>query len=179
METFLESITPLDSKSIRNRAIFELIYASGMRVSECISIKNNQINFETNELLITGKGNKERYTYFGQKANFYLTLYLHNARPVLKTNNNNHLFLNHRGNPLTSRSIQRICKSITKKLNLGNTITPHTLRHSFATDLYEGGADLRTIQILLGHENLSTTQRYTHLSTKQLQETHQKYHPRA
>ncbi len=151
----------------RDRAMFELLYGAGLRVSELVGLNIENINMKDGEILVLGKGNKERIALFGARAREALETYLSNhpeSGPV---------FLNSRGDRLTVRTVQRHLKT----LNLD--ATPHMLRHSFATDLYSGGADLRSIQELLGHKSLSTTQIYTHLSGEQVQKTYRKAHPRA
>lgn len=176
---FLECIDVSSPIGFRNRTICELLYGSGLRVSECVQLKLSHIDFHENELRITGKGKKERIAILGKIAKSYLQSYLDNIRPGWLKKPTEYVFLNQRdGTPLTSRSVQRIIKNLALT-NTDKSITPHTFRHSFATDLLNGGADLKTVQELLGHKNISTTQIYTHLSQEKLKETYDRAHPRA
>ncbi|MSR88508.1 MAG: tyrosine recombinase XerC [Candidatus Margulisbacteria bacterium] len=170
MAQFLKAIT-----SLRDRAICELLYASGLRVSELVSINMENIDFSNQELRIIGKGNRERICLFGEIAKQWLDRYINEARVTSGTA----VFVNLKGGRLTVRSIQRMIRHYADTAGLSHAITPHTLRHSFATDLYNGGADLRVIQELLGHQSLSSTQLYTHLSDDGLKAAFQRAHPRA
>ncbi|TET05810.1 tyrosine recombinase XerD [Candidatus Dependentiae bacterium] len=154
-------------RPIRDKAIFELIYATGVRCSELINIKLNDIDMHNKTIRIIGKGNKERIVLFGEKAKEKLLLYLEKERPK-PLSQDNRLFLNYRGEPLTSRSIQRIIVMFRSLLKVERCITPHKLRHSFATHLLNQGADLRIVQELLGHKTLASTEKYTHVSLEQL-----------
>ncbi len=160
----------------RDKAIFELLYATGVRCSELISIKMSDINFHQKTILILGKGRKERIVLFGSKAHDRLLDYLQYERPLVKENSEP-LFLNCRHQKLTSRSVQRIVEMFRKFLKIERKITPHKLRHSFATHLLSQGADLRMVQELLGHKTLSSTQRYTHVSSQQLIDLCNNIHP--
>ena len=175
---FLESIGTESAIDCRDRAICELLYSSGIRVSECTQLDTTQLDPTSGEFRIIGKGDKERIGLFGTTAAYYIELYIAQARPQLDLNQDKALFLNKKGGRLTPRSIQRMIKDRTKACGLELSITPHTLRHSYATALYNGGADLKLIQELLGHENLATTQLYTHLSSKKMIDVILKHHPR-
>ena len=160
----------------RDKAIFELLYATGIRCSELVSISIGNIDFDEKTIRISGKGGKERIVLFGSKAKKQLFNYLDHERPK-PTNNQEMLFLNNRNKPLTPRSVQRVCEMFRTHLNIKRKITPHKLRHSFATHLLNQGADLRIVQELLGHATLSSTEKYTHVSTQQLSEMCDTLHP--
>lgn len=180
MSKFLESFDLSDSSGNRDQCICELIYATGLRVSELCSLNVQDIDLTEQEIMIVGKGNKERIVIFGDVAKQVLERYIDVYRLDLQKNNHDSaLFLNTNGTRLTARSVQRMIKRHAFLSNLKDKVTPHTLRHSFATDLYNGGADLRTIQELLGHSSLSTTQIYTHVSTDRLFDAYKKSHPRS
>lgn len=179
--TALPQKTPLDK---RDRAILELLYASGMRVSECAQLTLSQYDEGSATFRVFGKGRKERYVPVGKLAQQAIHLYIDEARPLLQKKQptkeaSDHLFLNYRGGPLTDRSIRKIVGKRVNEAALTKRISPHTLRHSFATHLLNGGADLRTVQELLGHETLRTTQMYTHVSKERLQRVYDDFHPRA
>jgi len=161
---------------IRDKAIFELIYATGVRCSELIGIKLKDIDMINKSIRIIGKGNKERIVLFGQKAYDQIQRYQENERPNPK-NTDEHLFLNYRGGPLTSRSIQRIIVMFRAQLKVQRQITPHKLRHSFATHMLNQGVDLRVVQELLGHKTLASTEKYTHVSLEHLSELCDTIHP--
>lgn len=165
---------------MRDMAIFEVIYGTGLRVTELIRISLNDVDFDEGEIRVLGKGSKERIVLFGSHARSALQKYLKDARPVLLAGSRTPaLFLNRRGGRLTSRSIERIIRYHSKKAGITKKVTPHTLRHSFATHLLSGGADLRIVQELLGHVSLSTTQVYTHITKERLKEVYDASHPRA
>lgn len=165
----------------RDRAILEVFYDLGVRVEELVSLNLERINFSRKEVRVLGKGNKERVIPLGEYAIEALDRYLKLARPELlkKDKNEQAVFLNNRGNRLSDRGVRNIVYKYLEKLNLSKGISPHSLRHSFATHLLEGGADIRIVQELLGHENLSTTQVYTHLSKEKLKDVYNKAHPKA
>jgi integrase/recombinase XerC len=163
----------------RDRLILELLYASGMRVSELVSIKINDISFGSKTIKILGKGNKERITYYNDITNKYLKKYINDGRKKLNINNIDYLFLNYRGGHLTTRGVEKILDKIIAKTAINKHITPHMLRHSFATHLLNEGCDLLSVQELLGHESLSATAIYTHVTTDRLKEVYFKSHPRA
>lgn len=168
--------TPL---GIRNRLIIETLYDTGLRVSELINIKLEDISLKSKEIRVIGKGNKERIVYFGEYEIDVLTKYLNEARPLLlKNKTNKYLFLNHLGNKLTDRGVRLIIDDVIKKASIKHKISPHTLRHTFATHLLNEGADLKSVQELLGHSSLSTTQIYTHVSNERLRNVYLNTHPR-
>ncbi len=168
-------------QGIRDRAILEVLYGTGMRVSEAVNLKLRDINFEVGFLKCKGKGQKERIVPFGGKAQTAIRQYLKKARPdfILKKRDMPEIFLSRLGRPISRVSIWKMIKTYTRKANIKKNITPHTLRHSFATHMLEGGADLRIVQELLGHADISTTQIYTHINKDRLKSIHHKYHPRS
>ena len=169
-----------DSLGLRDRSLLELIYATGMRVSEAHNIDISDVNVQTNEIRVIGKGSKERIVLAGKDAQNALSNYIRDARPKLAANTNNEaLFLNKLGTRLSQRSIQSIIRKYCGKVGLGTEVHTHTLRHSFATHLLEGGADLRVVQELLGHSSPATTQIYTHVTASQTRDVYLKAHPRA
>lgn len=173
----LESPTN-DLMGLRDKAILETLYSTGMRVSELVGMDIDNCDFIGGVVKVYGKGKKERFTPIGEEAIKTIRRYLNasrNKRPADKKA----IFLNRRGGRLTDRSVRRIMDRYIKKTSLKEEISPHTLRHSFATHLLNRGADLRAVQELLGHANLSTTQIYTHVTTEKLKSTYQKAHPRA
>jgi integrase/recombinase XerC len=178
----VESPDKEDILSIRDRAILELLYSSGLRVAEIASLRIRDINFENEILKVKGKGSKERIVPFGKMAKEALEKYI-SRRSELSVRNklieSDVVFLNYKGEPITTRSIDRIVKKYRLKAGIAKEISPHVLRHSFATHMLEGGADLRVIQELLGHSSLSTTQNYTHITVDRLMEVYKKNHPRA
>ncbi len=169
-----------DEKSIRNMAILELLYATGIRVSECISIEVNQIDFAYSILRVMGKGRKERIVPFGQYAHNALKRYMDEVRPkLMKNKDHQRLFVNMRGGELTARGVRHILSEMMEDASLHSKIYPHMLRHTFATHLLNNGADLRTVQELLGHAHLASTQVYTHVTKEHLRNTYMNTHPRA
>ena len=163
----------------RNKAMLELMYATGLRVSEIINLTLNNIDLENKIVRCFCKGNKERMVPFGDVCKSYLEIYINNHRTaLLKKYITDSLFLNNHGKKMTRQGFELIVNEIAKKQNLNRKITPHMLRHSFATHLLNNGADLRSIQIMLGHDNLSTTQIYTNVSNQILKENYDLYHPR-
>ena len=167
-------------QGIRNRAIIETLYASGLRVSELINLKLSNLFFKENLIKVFGKGNKQRLVPLGKFSKKYLKIYIENQRSKSKTmkNHSDTIFLNRNGHQLSRFMVFTIIKQLAIKSNIKKKISPHTFRHSFATHLIENGADLRTIQKLLGHENIITTEIYTHLDTKHLKKIMKKFHPR-
>lgn len=164
----------------RDKAMLELLYASGVRVSELVSLNLPDINFDDCYLRCIGKGSKERLIPIHDQAITAVRSYLGEARPNLcRDNKEKALFLNRRGGRLTRQGFWQILKHYAKEAKMNTGITPHTLRHSFATHMLGGGADLRSVQELLGHANISTTQVYTHLTSEQIRQAYQKAHPRA
>lgn len=167
-------------QGMRDRAMLELIYASGLRVSELINLSMTQVNMRAGVLKVFGKGSKERLVPFGDQAGDYIEKYLTHARlSLLKPDNDcNVLFLSNRGQGMTRQTFWYIIKRHAAKVGISKHLSPHTLRHAFATHLLNNGADLRVVQLLLGHSDLSTTQVYTHIAQARLREIHQKHHPR-
>ncbi|MFH1654558.1 MAG: site-specific tyrosine recombinase XerD [Pseudomonadota bacterium] len=164
---------------MRDHAIIQLLYASGLRVSEIAGLKLNQLNCQHGYLIVIGKGNKERIVPFGKYALDAVTEYVDQVRPkLMKGKNAQELFLSRNGTKLTRRRLLMIIHNLALKAGIRATVTPHVLRHSFATHLLERGADLRTVQQMLGHADISTTQIYTHVSRKHLKDLYNKYHPR-
>ncbi|WP_255259801.1 tyrosine recombinase XerC [Lentibacillus sp. CBA3610] len=166
----------------RNQALIETLYATGIRVSECQRMNIEDIDFSIGTMFITGKGNKERYIPFGRFAEVALETYINNGREKLQsksTSSTNAVFLNARGGPLTARGIRLILNKMVEKAALTVHVHPHKLRHTFATHMLNEGADLRTVQELLGHDNLSSTQIYTHVTKDRLRNVYMNSHPRA
>jgi len=164
----------------RDRALLELLYASGLRVSELVNLNLNQIDLDTNEIRVWGKGSKERMALMGEPAAEALRNYLEQGRPkLLAEKRGNALFLNRYGQRLPERRVQIILEQYTKKSGIGKRVHPHILRHTFATHLLEGGADLRVVQELLGHARLSSTQIYTHVTKGQARKVYLAAHPLA
>lgn len=188
-EVFLLIETPDDEQDVfaaRDRAILELLYSTGMRVSELSTLDINQLDFDSEMVRVTGKGNKERIVPVGRPALESLQHYFPQRDKLIKARagrgketESQAVFLNGRGSRLTTRSVERIVKSYAQRAGIATRVTPHALRHSFATHLLEMGADLRSVQELLGHVSLSTTQKYTHLNLDHLAEVYDKAHPMA
>ncbi|MGJ7921043.1 tyrosine recombinase XerC [Neobacillus sp. LXY-4] len=171
--------TPLGQ---RNKALLELLYATGMRVSEICQVKMSDLDMFVSTVLVYGKGKKQRYVPFGSFAQDALELYIQHGRQEILTNtkkDHDFLFVNFRGGPLTARGVRTILNSIIEKSALNGKIHPHMLRHTFATHLLNNGADMRTVQELLGHSLLSSTQVYTHVTKDYLRNTYMSHHPRA
>jgi len=166
--------------AVRDRALLELMYASGLRASETIGLELGDIDLEHRILRARGKGSKERLVPVGQKAVAAVRAYLRSGRPrLMRSPDERRLFLNFRGGPLTRQGLYKIVLRHARAAGLGGKLSPHTLRHSFATHLLAGGCDLRSVQEMLGHADLSTTQLYTHLSGEELKEVYFRAHPRA
>jgi integrase/recombinase XerD len=181
VNTLLQSIDPSDLPyGARDRAMLEMLYGSGLRVSELVNLRADQVDWEENFLRITGKGNKTRYVPLGGVAAKALRSYLAHARSRLLRNGRRAdvLFLSNRGERLTRDRVRQIIKERARAAGLPENVYPHIMRHSFATHLLENGADLRVIQDMLGHASLSTTQIYTHVDQKRLVSLHQSFHPR-
>ena len=180
IDKMISSIDLSKSNGQRNKAILELLYSCGLRVTELINLKISNINFTDNYIKIIGKGNKERLTPINHKALDCLNLYLRNDRYNQKLNNKSKdiVFINNRGNKLTRVMIFIIIKKLANKCCINKNISPHTFRHSFATHLIKGGADLRAVQEMLGHESITTTEIYTHLDKEYVRSNIIKFHPR-
>ena len=165
----------------RNRAILETLYSCGLRVSELVHLQLSNIHFKEGYLKVTGKGDKERLAPIGGRAIKYLTIYINEVRnhQKIKKGNEDFVFLNNRGTKLTRVIIFLIIQKLTEKIGLKKKISPHTFRHSFATHLIEGGADLRAVQEMLGHESITTTEIYTHLDNEYLRSNIIQFHPRS
>ncbi|MDX1904086.1 MAG: site-specific tyrosine recombinase XerD [Thermonemataceae bacterium] len=181
IEQLLSAIDLSTPEGTRNRAILEVLYSCGLRVSELTELKLSQLYFDIGFLKIVGKGNKERFVPIGKDAIKYTQLYIEYIRNHLDIPKGyeNYVFLNRRGKNLSRVFIFMIIKELAAKISLKKNISPHTFRHSFATHLLEGGADLRAIQEMLGHESITTTEIYTHLDRDYLRQTIQQFHPRS
>ncbi|HML94234.1 MAG TPA: site-specific tyrosine recombinase XerD [Thermodesulfobacteriota bacterium] len=180
VESILGAPDESTPEGLRDAAMLEMLYATGIRVSELIGLKLNDVNFELGFVVVYGKGSKERVVPIGDKAREKLLLYLRDSRTaLLKGRESKALFVTRRGAGMTRQGFWKIIKAQALKAGVTKKISPHTLRHSFATHLLERGADLRTIQVMLGHSDISTTQIYTHVESERLKEIHKKYHPRS
>lgn len=180
IDKLMEQPDLTEIKGVRDRALLEFLYATGVRVSELLSIKKSDLFFEQEFVRVFGKGSKERLIPIGEKAIYYVTNYQLTSRPILAQRglHNDVLFLNWHGRPMSRMGCWKILRKYVEMANLNIHVSPHTLRHSFATHLLEGGADLRAVQEMLGHADISTTQIYTHLDREYLKEIHRTYHPR-
>ncbi len=180
VEKILSAPDTTTCEGIRDRAMLETLYACGIRASELVNLELNSVNFELGYLIVYGKGSKERLVPTGEKARSALKDYLTLSRPkILKTRNSRYLFVTRRGAEMTRQGFWKILRNYTIRCGINRKISPHTIRHSFATHLLERGADLRTIQIMLGHSDISTTQIYTHIAKERLKAIHRKHHPRS
>ncbi|KQC07284.1 MAG: recombinase XerD [Smithella sp. SDB] len=179
MKTILAQPGDQSIAAIRNTAMLELLYATGIRVSELINLTMNSVNWQVGFLIVMGKGSKERIVPIGKIAYDCTRRYVDEARPhLMQKKSTDVLFLNRFGKKFTRQGFWKIVVGYAKQAGLGKKVYPHTFRHSFASHLLEGGADLRTVQVMLGHSDISTTQIYTHVTREKLREIHQKYHPR-
>jgi len=180
IDALIAAIDLSSNEGERNRAMLETLYGCGLRVSELVSLKISDLFFDEGFIKITGKGNKERFVPIGKLTQKYIQIYQKEVRVnlTIKKGHEDTLFLNRRGNQLTRAMIFTIIKDLAVKINLHKSISPHTLRHSFATHLLENGADLRSIQLMLGHESITTTEIYVHLDRSFLKEVMHSYHPR-
>jgi integrase/recombinase XerD len=166
-------------RGIRDKSMLELMYATGLRVTELISLQLDSLNLEDGFLICKGKGGKERVVPLGKSAADAVRSYLEDARPQLNKHLSRDLFLTSRGRRFTRQGFWKLMKQYALKAGLDRTISPHILRHSFATHLLERGADLRSVQLMLGHSQITTTQIYTHVTRTRLREIYDKFHPRA
>tara|TARA_A100001015_G_scaffold73790_1_gene81874 strand:+ start:4220 stop:5119 length:900 start_codon:yes stop_codon:yes gene_type:complete len=181
IEQLIESVDLDTKEGIRNRAIIETLYSCGLRVSELVNLKVQNLFLDIGFIKVLGKGMKERLVPIGTKASKYINTYINDSRLKIKISNGfeGFLFINRRGKNLTRNMIFIIVKDLAKKVGIDKNISPHTFRHSFATHLIEGGADLRAVQEMLGHESITTTEIYTHLDRNYLKEVVKKFHPRS
>lgn len=180
--SMLDAFDGDDSASVRNKAMLEVMYAAGLRVSELVNLSLDQLFFEVGFIRVIGKGNKERLVPVGQPAIEAVKMYLDEPRLrciKVKKNTLNKVFLNLRGKPISRMSVWNIVQEAALKANVSKKVYPHILRHSFATHLLEGGADLRSVQEMLGHVSILTTEIYTHVDRSLLHQIHKQYHPRA
>ena len=180
IDALIAAIDLSSNEGERNRAMLETLYGCGLRVSELVSLKISDLFFDEGFIKITGKGNKERFVPIGKLTQKYIEIYQNEVRGnlTIKKGCEDTLFLNRRGNQLTRAMIFTIIKDLAVKIGLKKNISPHTLRHSFATHLLENGADLRSIQLMLGHESITTTEIYVHLDRSFLKEVMHSFHPR-
>src|SRR5580698_7388675 len=179
VDSLLEAPSVGDPLGHRDRTMLEVLYATGLRVSELVSLKHNQINFNQGVMRVVGKGNRERLIPLGEEAMRWLQQFVQGARlEILLERQTDYLFPTRRGDRMTRQAFWHIIKRYAKKANISKELSPHTLRHAFATHLLNHGADLRVVQMLLGHSDLSTTQIYTHVARERLKELHGQHHPR-
>jgi integrase/recombinase XerD len=184
IETLFNAIDLSTPEGARNRAMLEVLYSSGLRVSELVDLKLNNVYFDINFLRVVGKGNKERLVPIGRDALKFMKIYIeeirgkHPHKPAHK-DSSAYVFLNRHGKKLTRVMVFTIIKNLALSIGLNKTVSPHTFRHSFATHLIEGGADLRAVQEMLGHESITTTEIYTHLDRDYLRQVIQEFHPRS
>jgi integrase/recombinase XerD len=178
--TSLLDLVPVPTpEDLRDRAMVELLYATGLRVSELVMAEIAQANLDVGYLRVTGKGAKQRLVPMGEGARQLLRLYVEEARPrLLKKRASRYVFVSRRGGPLTRQAFWKLLQRRARRAGITQVISPHMLRHSFATHLLEGGADLRSVQVMLGHANIATTQIYTHIERGRLKRVHDKYFPR-
>jgi integrase/recombinase XerD len=180
VERLLDGVSTNAPRGLRDRAILELLYASGLRVSELVNARLENLDLDARIIRVTGKGNKTRIVPIGSKACDAVNLYLNRERPgMVKRKTGSEVFLSSRGTKLTTVRIWQIVKKSAKLAGLDLNVYPHLLRHSFATHLLSNGADLRVIQEMLGHADISTTEVYTHVDQQRLKAVHHKFHPRA
>jgi integrase/recombinase XerD len=175
-----QSISEDEIYELRDKALFELLYSCGLRISEAVELVMHNIDFVNRYVRVLGKGSKERLVPVNEEAIRLLKRYLRESRPVILGSNrtSEYVFISKKGPSLNRKSVWRLLKGYVERIEIKKNITPHTLRHSFATHLIENGADLRSVQELLGHMDISTTQVYTHVARRKMKEIHKRYHPR-
>ncbi|MGZ8227966.1 MAG: site-specific tyrosine recombinase XerD [Methylovulum sp.] len=179
VELLLNTPEVSNALGFRDKTMLEMLYATGLRVSELVDLKFTEISFRQGVVRIIGKGNKERLVPVGEEAMYWLETYMDQARrSILGERQCDYLFVTRRGGNMTRQAFWHIIKRHAKKAGINKTLSPHTLRHAFATHLLNHGADLRVVQLLLGHSDLSTTQIYTHVARERLKDLHATYHPR-
>ena len=180
VSTLLDQPDPDTSLGVRDRALFEMMYGAGLRVSETVDLRPDQLIFDIGIVRVFGKGSKERLVPIGEQAQAWVGRYLTQGRPELAgTGSPPNVFLNFRGGSLSRMGVHKILRKHVLAAGIRKSVSPHTMRHSFATHLLEGGADLRAVQEMLGHADISTTQIYTHIDREYLKEVHRTFHPRA
>ena len=179
MEALIQAPDIATALGLRDRAMLEVLYACGLRVTELLNLRTDLINLKQGYLRIVGKGNKERLVPLGEFACDWIEKYLNESRPTLYKSSTDYLFLTQHGGIMSRQNFWYAIKRYALQANISAELSPHTLRHAFATHLLNHGADLRVVQMLLGHSDLSTTQIYTHVAQHRMQELHHKFHPRA
>jgi integrase/recombinase XerD len=180
VETLLKTPDAATPEGLRDRAMLELLYATGLRVTELVSLRTSDLHFEAGYLICRGKGRKERVVPYGRSAKKWIERYLVSSRPFLSPKpGEGGLFLSRRGRPMTRQRFFQILRGYGRLAGVERTLSPHVVRHSFATHLLERGADLRSLQLMLGHSNIGTTQIYTHVSRERLKRVYDEHHPRA
>jgi integrase/recombinase XerD len=179
VESLLAAPDVASAQGLRDRAMLETLYASGLRVSELVGLRTVQVSLDMGVVRVLGKGSKERLTPLGEEAVAWIVRYQKEGRPqLLGARKSDALFVTARGTPMTRQAFWALVKRHASKAGIGRAISPHTLRHAFATHLINHGADLRVVQLLLGHSDISTTQIYTHVARERLKALHRKHHPR-
>jgi len=176
VETLLSAPDEADPLGLRDRAMLETLYATGLRVSELVRLETERVDLASGSILVLGKGNKERLVPVGRAARKWIARYVAEARPTLDAKRSPHLFLNRRGAPMTRQRFWQLIEGYARKAGIRARISPHVLRHSFATHLLEHGADLRSVQMMLGHADIATTQIYTHVSRARLRSVYDEFH---
>ena len=180
VEKLLRAPDPTGPEGLRDRAMLELLYATGLRVSELVSLRTRDLHFEAGYLICRGKGRKERVVPYGRSAKKWIEQYLSASRPLLSPKpGESGLFLSRRGRPMTRQRFFQLLRGYGRLAGIKRALSPHVVRHSFATHLLERGADLRSLQLMLGHSNIGTTSIYTHVSGERLRRVYDQHHPRA